>query len=146
MVSGRPIAAAGTTTLEELPSKTIELLNRVWKHLRRHGVSKTGHNVVVYLDDRIQVEAGVEVFDPIPEGGGVRMSATTSGQAATTVHWGPYPGLPKGHQAVRERCKEHGHPLAGPNWDVYCDWNNDPQKLRTDAFYLLKVRRAGQSS
>ena len=135
--SRRIVSAQATTTLDQLPSNVIRLLDRVWKRLRRRGVSKTGRNVVLYRDDGRSVEAGVEVSAPVPETGSVRMSAMPAGRAATTVHWGPYPGLPRAHEAVRQWCEEHGQPLAGANWEVYGDWNDDPEKLRTDVFYLL---------
>ena len=28
--------------------------------------------------------------------------------------------------------------LAGPNWEVYGHWHDDPSQLRTDVFYLLQ--------
>ena len=40
--------------------------------------------------------------------------------------------------AVREWCAEQGHTLAGPNWEVYGDWTDNPAELRTDVFYLLR--------
>ena len=28
-------------------------------------------------------------------------------------------------------------PIAGPNWEVYTHWEEDPAKLRTEVYYLL---------
>jgi hypothetical protein len=37
------------------------------------------------------------------------------------------------------QCKfDHHYTLAGPNWEIYGDWNDQPDQLRTDVFYLLK--------
>ncbi|MDB5328046.1 MAG: Bacterial transcription activator, effector binding domain, partial [Phycisphaerales bacterium] len=37
----------------------------------------------------------------------------------------------------------HGHAMAGPNWELYGhwdqSWNDDPSKIRTDVYYLLKA-------
>jgi len=27
--------------------------------------------------------------------------------------------------------------FAGPNWEIYGHWTDDPAQLRTDVFYLL---------
>src|SRR5262249_29793272 len=68
--------------------------------------------------------------------------ATPPGTAATTTHFGPYNLLPEAHDAIRDWCKNHGYALAGPNWDIYGhwlhEWCDDPSKIRTDVFYLLK--------
>jgi effector-binding domain-containing protein len=60
------------------------------------------------------------------------------GMVATVVHMGPYQKLPEAHAAVRGWCAEHGHALAGPSWEIYGDWTDNPAELRTDVFYLLQ--------
>jgi effector-binding domain-containing protein len=35
-------------------------------------------------------------------------------------------------------CKSQGYALAGPFWEVYGDWSDNPTEVRTDVFYLLK--------
>ena len=40
--------------------------------------------------------------------------------------------------AVRRWCTERGYALAGPNWEIYSDWTDNPNELRTDVFYLLQ--------
>ncbi len=51
---------------------------------------------------------------------------------ATTIHMGPYSEIPSAHGAVRQWCEDHAHEIAGPNWEVYGDWSDDPNRLRTD--------------
>jgi effector-binding domain-containing protein len=53
------------------------------------------------------------------------------------VHVGPYHQLGDASSALHEFCKTHDHPIAGPTWEVYGDWNDDPSKLRTDVFVLV---------
>jgi effector-binding domain-containing protein len=69
-------------------------------------------------------------------------SALPAGTVATAVHFGPYNRLAAAHQAIRRWCVEHGYPLAGPCWEIYGhwihEWCDDPSKIRTDVFYLLK--------
>ena len=50
--------------------------------------------------------------------------------------------LSEAHNAIRKWCAQHGHTLAGPSWEIYGHWVHawcdDPSKIRTDVFYLLK--------
>ncbi|HEX4962175.1 MAG TPA: hypothetical protein VF173_15170 [Thermoanaerobaculia bacterium] len=57
-----------------------------------------------------------------------------------TVHYGPYERLGGAHDAVRHWCAEHKLALAGPLWELYGHWEEDPAKLRTDVFYLVAPR------
>ena len=47
------------------------------------------------------------------------------------------------HQAILDWCANHGHALAGPNWEIYGHWldawNSDPSQIRTDVFYLIST-------
>jgi effector-binding domain-containing protein len=65
-------------------------------------------------------------------------SVLPAGQAATTVHRGPYDRLGDAHRAIRTWCAKNGHDLAGPRWEVYGDWRDDPADLETEVFYLLR--------
>jgi len=139
-VAARPIAAArGQATPASLTTTIFELLDQVWPFLRRHKVP-TGHNVVIYHDTVFNIEAGVEVFGPLPATEEpVLASQTPAGRAATTTHWGPYSELPQVAQAVLQWCAENGYRLAGTSWEVYGDWSDDPSRLRTDVFFLLEA-------
>ena len=70
-------------------------------------------------------------------------SATPSGPVAATTHYGPYGLLHKAQEAIRQWCMDHGHVLAGPNWEIYGhwqdEWDRDPSKITTDVFYLLQA-------
>jgi effector-binding domain-containing protein len=84
------------------------------------------------------IEVGVQVPGPFDSPGPVVCSATPGGTAARAVHVGPYDRLGEAHDAIREWCKQNNHPIAGPFWEVYGHWNDNPNQLRTDVYYLLK--------
>jgi len=92
----------------------------------------------LYLDDEINLECGVEVEQPFDGNDQVFCSRTPGGLVATTSHLGPYHLLGEAHMAIRNWCAEQGHVLAGPNWEIYGHWSDDPAQLQTDVFYLLK--------
>src|SRR5438132_9588318 len=87
-VGPRPLAVArGAALRANLGPTIIRLLDQVWPVLREQGV-RTGHNVVMYLDDLSHLEAGVEIFGEFNPTAEVSSSATPAGLAATAVHWG----------------------------------------------------------
>jgi len=60
------------------------------------------------------------------------------GAVARTIHIGPYHLLSGAHSAILDWCAEANVPLAGPNWEIYGHWTDDPSQLRTDVCYLLR--------
>jgi effector-binding domain-containing protein len=123
--------------LHELSQVVPAACGEVWTLLRGAGGARPGRNVAVYLDDQINLEVGVEVGGPIVGSGVVMNSATPAGRVATTTHWGPYERLGEAHTAILQWCAIHQYALAGPNWEIYGHWSDDPAQLRTDVFYLL---------
>ncbi len=125
----------------ELPQKIIGKLDKVWPYLRANG-AKTDHNVVVYRDFNratgvMTIDVGVQVKSALPGNGEIVPVTTPGGLVATTVHVGPYNKLGDASSALHEFCRTHDHPIAGPTWEEYGDWNDDPNKLRTDVFVLV---------
>lgn len=129
----------------DLAKVVPEACGIVWGVVRGQQIQGAGRHISLYLDGQINLEVGVELQAPFPGYGEVIGSALPSGLVATTVHFGPYNQLQAAHQAIRDWCANHGHALAGPNWEIYGhwvdEWNSDPAKIRTDVFYLLKADR-----
>ena len=123
-------------SLAELPATILSSLDIVWPFLKAHRVP-AGQNVVLYHDQLFNLDIGVEVFASLPQHDTV-VSTTTPGRlAATVTHWGPYEELTLAHTAIARHCIGAKLKLAGPNWEVYGDWEDDPEKRRTDVFYQL---------
>jgi effector-binding domain-containing protein len=149
-VGPQPLAAVrGHANAQNFLGQLFVLLDEVWTFLRANPhVKHEGLNVFLYdhendsslLDTEqvMRIEAGVKVAEPFTGSGRVVCSATPSGTVATVAHIGPYDKLSEAHSAVRTWCKDHNHPIAGASWEIYDHWNDDPNKLRTDVFYLLK--------
>src|SRR5271168_3821380 len=107
-----------------------------WNLLKKLGI-KAGRNVAVYLDGEINMEIGQEVFEPFPSTSDLFCSSTPGGEVITTAHIGPYDRLGDAHRALVQWAADHKRLLAGPNWEIYGHWTDDPTRLRTDIFYLL---------
>ena len=125
----------------ELSTVVPAACGHVWTALKTHNVTGAGRHVALYLDGAINLEVGVEITGAFSGAGDVVRSATPAGPVATVAHIGPYDRLDQAHQAIREWCQAHGHACAGPSWEIYGHWTDDPAQLRTDVFYLLKESR-----
>jgi effector-binding domain-containing protein len=139
VVAARPTAViARQTTWAEYPGLWRPLLDEVYAVLARTGAPRPGCNVMLYLDDVPNVEVGVEVAAPFAPAGPVISSALPAGPVASTVHRGSYDQLDAAHRDVRAWCAAQGHELAGPRWEVYGDWREDPAELETTVSYLIR--------
>lgn len=149
-VGPRHLAAArGRGDRSNYLARLFALLDEVWRFLKANPeVRHLGLNVFAYGYERdkdppcaegsFAIEAGVLVDAAFLGAGIVVCSATPGGRAAVTEHLGPYEKLAEAHAAVREWCAANGRVLAGPNWEIYGHWHEDPAQLRTEVFYLLQ--------
>jgi hypothetical protein len=85
----------------------------------------------------MDMEPGVLVartFEPVGE---VVPSSVPAGRAAYFLHVGSYEGIPGAWNTLFEWCAKQKLELAGLNWQIYGDWNDDPTKLTTAIYTLL---------
>jgi effector-binding domain-containing protein len=123
-----------------LSTDIVRLLDMVWPVLREQGV-RTGHNVVVYYGGdcgTMTIDAGVEVFTDFADRGEVRLISTPSGDMATTAHYGEYSDMAAAYETLEQWCHDNGCRPSGVNWEIYGDWDDDPENRRTDVYFLLK--------
>src|SRR5262245_17681692 len=143
-LSSRPLAVVRRRArLQDLAQVVPDACGTVWGVVRAQKIPGAGRHIALYWDDVINLEVGVELDAPFAGHDEVVGSATPAGVVATAVHLGPYGRLTEAHQAIRQWCADHVYTLAGPSWEIYGhwidEWNNDPAKIRTDVFYLLKT-------
>jgi effector-binding domain-containing protein len=131
--------------VKDLSTVVPRACGEVWNYVRANGIPNPGRHVAVYLDDVMNIEVGVEVGQPFTGDGRVNCSATPAGLAATTAHFGPYHRLGDAYAAIANWCSANGHTFAGPTWEIYGHWTDDPTRLRTDVYRLLKTA-AGPTS
>ena len=138
-VEPHPIAAVRRLAKHDELSRVVpEACGTVWNFLRAAGIKGAGRHVAVYLDGVINLEVGVELSGSFDSDGSVIASMTPGGWVAMTAHLGPYARLGEAHKAILARCAQRGRKLAGPSWEIYGHWTDDPEQLRTDVFYLLE--------
>jgi hypothetical protein len=130
-VAAQPIAVLrGPASAANLPKRIRALFDEFYRGFPGGG----GLNIVFYPSfdpaGEFEIECGIQV-----ESGG--NSSTPAGTVATAVHLGPYDQMGGAHEAIHRWVRENGRKPAGPSWEVYGHWTDDPAKLRTDIFYLL---------
>jgi effector-binding domain-containing protein len=135
---------AQTTTWQEFPKLWGSLLGQVYEFVRPHPELATGdgeerwQNVMLYRDQRPDVEVGVLVSGPFEAEGSVMLSALPAGEVATATHRGDYAKLGVTHQTVRDHAAAHGRELAGPCWEIYGHAQPKPSHAETEVFWLLR--------
>jgi hypothetical protein len=123
------------TTWERFPAEWPGLLAELRAALP--AAAHTALNVMLYRGDVPHVEVGLPAEAPADPPRRIVASALPGGTVATTKLRGGYDGLPAAHQAVRDWCAAEGHRLAGPRWEVYGHWHDDPERVETDIAWLL---------
>lgn len=134
-------AAKQRTSFKKISREIGDLLRRPWALIHQQpGLRTDGDNVAIYWVESGEgsIEVGVQVVRKFEDTDEVVCSATPAGMAATTAHLGPYNQLRAAHDAIRQWCGSNGRTFVLPFWEVYGDWSDDPTKLRTDVFYLLR--------
>jgi effector-binding domain-containing protein len=136
---------AQTTTWREFPALWPQLLDEVYAFVRTSadlageaGSSDRWQNVMLYKDDKPSVEIGVLAPRPFTASGRVVASQLPGGHVAIAAHRGDYATLGATHDAVLGYVAAHGLELAGPRWEIYGHWREDPDELETEIRYLLR--------
>jgi effector-binding domain-containing protein len=132
----------GRARQRELSVVVPRTIGEVWIFLRGNPGIHPGRNVAVYLDGEINLECGAEVASKFEGDGRVFCSTIPAGPMAATEHVGPYDRLGEAHEAVLQFCRDRRYRLAGPSWEVYGHWVEDPAELRTEVCYLLMSAEA----
>jgi ribosomal protein S18 acetylase RimI-like enzyme/effector-binding domain-containing protein len=144
-VEGRPtVVVAETTTWAAFASVWPRLLDAVYAVVRGPDgpAGEPGEagwrNVMLYVDDVPSVEVGVLGGAGFAGSGRVVGSALPAGEVAATVHRGSYGDLDVAHRRVLAWSRAVGRRLAGPRWEIYGHWREEPAELETEIYYLLE--------
>lgn len=143
-VTAQPLAAArDRMPAREIPVRFRHSLDKVWEFLRAHpGLRSDGHNVFLYRHDMdasgaMTIDFGVQVTRTFDDEGDIHCVMTPEGEVASTLHVGAYSGMKAAHEAIHAWIAANGRRVVGWSWEIYGDWNDDPEKLETQILYLV---------
>jgi effector-binding domain-containing protein len=143
-LSEQPVATIRTTTTPDKLSDLFgELLPEVDEYVHGSGIEHVGPPFGIYheyAEDRVDVEAGMPVSEPVEGAGRIGGRTLPAGRAAVTWHVGPYTTIAEAYRAVEAWIAEQGHTPSGPPWEVY--WTDpgeepDSSKWRTEVGYPI---------
>lgn len=144
-IAARPtVVVARETTWAAFPTLWRPMLDEVYAVVRAaaaqrpEGEAPRWQNVMLYKDDVPNVEVGVLGGGRHANVGNVVASTLPGGVVAVTTHRGPYERLGAAHRAVCDWCAAESRALAGPRWEIYGHWHDDPNELETEVYYLLE--------
>ena len=109
---------------------------------RAGAVLLDGQNIFIYraaTEDQLTVDFCVGVKAPFIAVEAVLPLETPQGVAAMTTHHGDYGRLGDANAAIIAWCRANDRLRAGPSWEIYGHWNDDPAMLSTEVYYLLKT-------
>ncbi len=143
VVQTEPLSLA-VAPMETDPADLAEQIEKsftvVYAAVNSGKIQQPGQNVIVYRalgSGKVEVECGVQVSGRFDGFGQLSWRETPAGRAATTSHYGPYALLGETHAALVAWARGHGLQPTGTFWEVYGDWNDDPQQLRVDIFHQV---------
>lgn len=64
--------------------------------------------------------------------------AQVSIEAVGAVYFGDYGKMHPAHGAAKAEATRHGRLITGASWEIYDDWSDGAQTLRTDIYHLLR--------
>ena len=148
-VAAQPVAIVdGRARQEDFPKVIRPMFDRFYQNVGSVDLRQRGLNIIIYRNhpdvnllvsaEGVPLEVGIRVPEPFTGNDIIRCSSTPSGKVATVVHMGPYERLGSAYDALGKWRKDNQAAWAGPFWELYGHWSDDPAQLRTDVFYLLK--------
>jgi len=116
------VSARTTTTQDKIGEMFGELLPQVDAEILNAGVRPAGPAFAIYhefSDDRVDMELGFPVAEPIATNEPVIGRELPATAAAVTFHHGPYTSLGDAYEAVQAWMRENTRTASGPPWEVY---------------------------
>ena len=116
----RPKAQIGAAMAEAFP--------KIYHAVVTAGVEPAGMPLARYFafdEAATTFECAIPVLKPFTAAGEVQPSTVGGGEAAFTVHVGPYDAIGQTWEALIAWVTAQGRTPAGPHWEIYLD---DPQE------------------
>jgi hypothetical protein len=120
--------------MAEIPQAKRSARTKLDAAVRSLDVGPLGQTFTLWrppTDGRLDMQPGIVVsraFAPLRE---VVPSALPAGRTAHLLLTGPYDGIPGAWNRLFAWCAGERLTLAGTNWQIYGDENDDPAKLTT---------------
>ncbi|HVV44038.1 MAG TPA: GyrI-like domain-containing protein [Bryobacteraceae bacterium] len=126
-----------------IASTIAEALPRVFACAAQHEIALTGLPFTRYVEmgpEFVTMEPGMRISRPVASSPAVELpmiiDTLPGGPAATTIHTGPYEGLPDAYAAIQQWIEAQGITAAGAPWECYI---TDPASVPEPADWKTEV-------
>jgi AraC family transcriptional regulator len=134
----------------EIPATIAESLGQIFAFAQQHGIALTGLPFTRYPEmgpGLITMEPGMRIAPggaapAASEETGISADTLPGGFAATTLHTGPYDGLPDAYAAIQQWVEAEGLAAAGAPWESYVNdpsEHADPSEWKTEVFWPVRA-------
>jgi effector-binding domain-containing protein len=131
-------------SIAEMPQHMGAAFGDVMGYLTRTGIQPEGPAVATYTpqgEGVFDVAAGFLVAAAIEGDGHVVPVDLPAGEVATTLHVGPYEGLPQAYEAIQAWMQAMGREPGMTMWEEYLTGPEvPPEQTRTIVYWPLKPR------
>lgn len=135
------VVRAAVQDARDIGATIQTLLEEVWDYLSRQEHATVGPAMArfhCFGAGPTELEAGFPAAEAFGGNGRVCPVEFPGGRAATTLHWGPYDGLPDAYLALERFMSERKLRPAGPPYEIY--WVDGtqvrgPEELRTEVVW-----------
>lgn len=124
--------------MTEMANALGELLPKVFGHATQSGATMVGPPFVRYLNmaETLDIQAGLPVAPGAAATDDILLGELPGGAALTTIHTGPYDGLPAAYAALQAWMKDNAVQPSGAPWEVYL---TDPGEVPNPAEWKTQV-------
>ncbi|MFL5041648.1 MAG: GyrI-like domain-containing protein [Xanthobacteraceae bacterium] len=126
--------------MAEIPQAERSARTKLDAAVRSLDVGPLGQTFTLWrppTDGRLDMQPGIVVSRAFAPLGEVVPSALPAGRTAHLLLTGPYDGIPGAWNRLFAWCAGERLTLAGTNWQIYGDENDDPAKLTTSMYAPL---------
>ncbi len=129
---------AAQVSMTEMANVLGQLLPKVFGYATTSGATMVGPPFVRYLNKAatLDIQAGLPVASGATASDDVSLGELPAGAAITTIHTGPYDGLPAAYTALETWLKDNAVQRSGAPWEVYL---TDPGEVPNPADWKTQV-------
>ncbi len=121
-----------------------QIIPKVWQFTQQKGIELSGPPFALYhsfSEDAVDFECGVPVKIQAEGEGDIQASTIPGGEAAATMHIGPYDKLGETYGILENWMKAQGYRTDQVCWEIY--WTDprevaNPAEWQTEVFWLVK--------
>lgn len=124
--------------MTEIATALGELLPKVFGYATQSGATMVGPPFVRYLNqaETLDIQAGLPVAPGAAATDDILLGELPGGAALTTIHTGPYDGLPAAYAALHAWMADNAVQPGGAPWEVYL---TDPAQVPNPAEWKTQI-------